>query len=203
MRSKQSPVLGRALAAALFLASCGAAAQAVENPVPGGGILAQSSASTTVDNVLAPAPSTFGFSGALGGGVSAAGYYYADYLITVTDASAESVTTTLTNFGGVSNLSERIYTFGGSFLGDARPATGAVQVWSIDYPLPGASVSLISPTALSAGQYVVELRGTSAGTFGGSLTLAPVPEPMGLPLALLGFAGLGLVTCRRRQGDGG
>ncbi len=199
MRSTKPHLVKLAFAAALCVTALGSSAQTVENPVSSGGTLIVSDLSTTTDNVLAPAPSTFGFSSNLAGSLSANGFYYSDYLINVTDASAESVATTLTNSGGVSNLSERIYAYGGSFLGDAKPAAGVVQVWSTNYPLPGASVSVISPTALTAGEYVVELRGTSTGTFGGTLTLAPVPEPKGASLALLGLVAMGFLAYRRRQ----
>jgi len=200
MRSTSAHFVKLAFATALCATALGSRAQAVESPVSTGGTLIVSTLSTTTDNVLDPAPSTYSFSSALAGGISANGFYYADYLVNVGDASAESVATTLTNSGGVSNLSERIYAYDGSFLGDAKPSSGVVQAWSTNYPLPGASVSVISPTSLTAGEYVVELRGTSTGTFGGTLTLAPVPEPQGLSLAFLGLVAMGFLAYRRRQG---
>ena len=199
MPTKDLRVAKLALTTALYLTVIGANAAVVENPVPNGGTLIVSSTSTTTDNVLVPAPANYNFSNSLGSGVSPAGFFYADYLIKVSDASAESVTTTLTNFGGVTNLSERIYAYGGSFLGDSPAPGGSLQAWSVNYPLPGASVSVISPTALTAGQYVVELRGTSVGSFGGTLTLAPVPEPKGYLLGLAGFSAFCLVTRRRKH----
>jgi hypothetical protein len=190
----------KTLAAAIALGLAAAAsAQTVENPVLSGGVLVISSGAALTDNVLAAAPSTFSFSSALGGTPSANGFLYADYLVTVSASTAESVTTTLTNSGGVANLSERIYSYGGSFLGDAPVPGGALQAWSTNYPVPGATVSVISPTDLVAGQYVIELRGTNAGTFGGTLTLAPVPEPDGFGLAPFGLGALGFIARRRRD----
>jgi hypothetical protein len=197
MPTAASRIAKLAIAATLSLTAAGTWAQAVDNPVANGGVLVLSTASTTTDNRLDVAPSTFSFSGSTGGGVSPNGKFYADYLITVGDASAESVTTTLTNFGGVTNLSERIYTYGGSFLGDAAAPAGTLDAWSTNYTLPGATVSMVGQTALAAGQYVVELSGTSVGTFGGTLNLAAVPEADGIALALLGFGALGLIARRR------
>jgi len=192
-------VLKLAMASFVGLGSASLQAQTVSNPVPDAGKLIASTSSITTDNVLAAAPSTFSFSDAMAGASSPGGYLYVDYLIDVTSATAESVTTSLTNAGGVANLSERIYSYGGSFLGDAVPPSGALQVWSTNYPLPGASVSIIDPTNLASGQYVVELRGKSAGTFGGTLSLSPVPDADGLTLTLVGLGALGFVAGRRRR----
>lgn len=193
----QLRALGLVGAALWSLGTVDVHAQTVVNPVADTGKLVMSTPSTTTDNQLAPAPSSFSFSDSLAGAISSNGFWYADYLITVSSASAQSVTTTLTNLGGVANLSERIYAYGGSFLGDASAPSGAVQVWSTNYPLPGASVSIVSPTFLTAGQYVVELRGTSQGVFAGTLSLSPVPEPTGIAMALAGFALLGAATRRK------
>jgi len=183
-------------AALMCLGAVDVQAQTVSNPVVDNGKLVMSTTSTTTDNQLAPAPSSFSFSDSFSGVSSSNGFWYADYLVTVLSATAQSVTTTLTNSGGVANLSERIYAYSGSFLGDASAPSGALQVWSTNYPLPGASVSIVSPTNLTTGQYVVELRGTSAGVFAGTLSLSPVPEPEGVVLAL---AGLGALVAATRK----
>ena len=184
-------------AALMCLGAVDAHAQTASNPVADNGKLMMSTTSTTTANQLASAPSSFSFSDSFNGVVSSNGFWYADYLITVLSASAQSVTTTLTNFGGVTNLSERIYAYSGSFLGDASAPSGALQVWSTNFPLPGASVSIVSPTNLTTGQYVVELRGTSMGVFAGTMSLSPGPEADGFVLALAGFAALGAAMRRK------
>jgi hypothetical protein len=57
-------------------------------------------------------------------------------------------------------------------------------------------VDVLPTTNLSAGTYVIEVRGTvsgsSGGNYTGSLNLTPVPLPAGLP-SLMG--GLALLAC--------
>jgi hypothetical protein len=159
--------------------------------------------------LLAPATTGFNFSGTTGsntalGTPSTGGYFYADYLIDVAPGTAESITTSLdnSNTSAVSNLSERIYATSstGSFLGDASAGPGVLQAWSTNYALPGGQVSIIAPTDLTtAGLYVVEIRGTSAGNFGGTLSMTAVPESSTVALMLAGLAIVGVLVPRRRS----
>jgi len=172
-----------------------------------------SDAGAVINNLVllaAPATTGFNFSGATGsntalnpgGSASTNGFFYADFLINVTPGTAESITTTLTNTSGVANLSERIYQTAapGSFLGDAMPPLGALQVWSTAYSTPGGTQAYVAPTNLTAaGYYVVELRGTSIGNFGGTLSITAVPESDSLALMAAGLGMLGLVLARRRR----
>lgn len=200
MKTKASRFLRLTAAALMSFGAFSAGAQTVENPVSGNGKLVRSTAAVPVNNRLTSAPSSFSFSDALGGTISPRGFVYADYLITVSSSTAQSISTTLTNFGGVTDLSERIYAYGGSFLGDSAAPAGALQSWGTNYPLPGANVSIVGPTYLAAGQYVIGLRGTSTGTFGGILSILPVPEPDGFALCLVGFGLLGFAAYRRQSG---
>ncbi len=212
-----------AMGAMIFAAKV--SAQTVQ--VTGNGTLTQSTSTSTIFNDvdLGAVTSGFNFSGATGsfalptaGGafsspVSASndGYYYADYLITVNSSTAESVTTTLEDPAGVGNLSERIYTYNNAvgingFLGDASLAsTGVtgVEVWSTNYPLPGAEVSIVSPTDLTAGSYVVELRGSTIGNFAGTLSISPVLEPETYGMLLAGLVVICLLACRRKHNIAG
>lgn len=207
------------LAAVLLVAVVPAWAQTSVNP---NGTLGVSTATTTVDNVLNVGPGTTGFNfsgttgsfslpaqGAFSSGTtpSANGYFYADYLITVTGSRADSVTTSIQDPSGVGNLSERIYSYNPAsgtqgFLGDmsfAAAGDTGIQVWSTNYPLPGVNVSIVSPTDLTAGNYVIELRGTSIGNFGGTLSVTPVPEPQAGVMLMAGLAMLVLVWRSRRR----
>jgi hypothetical protein len=55
--------------------------------------------------------------------------------------------------------------------------------------------TVLDPTTLTAGSYVLEIRGevtgSSGGTYTGSLNLNPVPLPAALPLLLSGLGLLG------------
>jgi hypothetical protein len=161
------------------------------------------------DLTLLPASATtgFNFSGATGsntalGAPSAGGSYYSDYLISVSPGTAESVTTTLTNSSGVGTLNERIYqvpTSGNTFLGDAAVPAGLIQAWSTNYVVPGASVSYVAPVDLtSAGLYVVEIKGSSIGSFAGTLSISAVPEASSSALLLCGLMLVGIAVYRRR-----
>jgi hypothetical protein len=61
--------------------------------------------------------------------------------------------------------------------------------------------TVLNPTTLAAGTYVLEIRGdvtgSDGGTYSGSLNLNPVPLPAALPLLLSGFGLLG-GTLRKR-----
>jgi len=192
------------LAVAALAASPVLAHAATVTVNPNGTLTASSSTASTDNSLVTPAGLTsgFNFSGATGsflGTISTNGYYYADYLVDVTSSTAESVTTSLTNTSGVTNLSERIYGYTGSFLGDASAGAGITQIWSTNLSLPGASISIISPTNLVTGQYVVELRGQTVGNFAGTLSITPVPEPTESALLLTGLAALAGVAVRRRR----
>jgi PEP-CTERM motif len=215
--SKRLVTIG-VITAILVLDTASAYAQSIQ--VSPNGTLTDSTAGNTVTNLLNTGSTTagFNFSGTTGSfditapggnfstasGSSANGYYYADYLISVTGSSAESVTTSLQNSSGVSSLSERIYTYNptaglNGFLGDesfAAAGIQGIQAWSTDYPLAGTNVSIISPTNITAGEYVIELRGTTGGNFGGTLSIAPVPEP---EFYMMMLAGLSLLFAYRRK----
>jgi hypothetical protein len=195
------------VAAVLLLAGCGAINMASAQTVNvfSNGTLSASNSSATVVNQLntnALGATGFNFSGATGSfepQASSHNYFYAAYVIQTTTAIAESIATTLNNSSGVRELSERIYAFNGSFLGDQSAGPGVVQKWSDNISLGGASISVLAPTHLTAGQYVLEIRGRSKGNFGGALSISPVPEPEQYALLLAGLGLLGWVVRRQSK----
>jgi hypothetical protein len=188
------------IAASLALGS--ATASAVNVPV-GGTLTSSVFSAPAIDNtlILGAATSGYNFSDATGSfssTVSANGFYYTDYLFSFTPSSnLESAAVTLNNTSGVSGLSERIYAYTGSFLGDASASGFSLQGWTASFG--GFSVSNIAPNLLAGGQYVLEIRGTNQGNFGGSLSLTPVPEPETYATTLAGLALLGCIARRRKS----
>ncbi len=179
-------------------------------------------------NVLAaPTASTpvgYNFSGATGtapniqyynnsyigiGAQTGSTFYYTDYLISVAPSSADVAVITLNNPTGVSGLSERIYSTSGAgdFLGDNKPTASTlgdtlVQSWDATLIPGGSAYVATTPTGgvtLGAGLYVLEIRGTSQGNFGGVISLSAVPEVSTLGMVLAGMSIVGLVVARRRR----
>lgn len=195
------------MAAVLVLAGCGAINMASAQTVNvfANGTLSASNSTTTIVNKLNTSTvgaTGFNFSGATGSfdpQASANNFFYAAYVIQTTTAIAESIATTLNNSTGVSELSERIYAFNGSILGDTAAGPGIIQRWSDNISLGGASISVLAPTHLTAGQYVLEIRGRTKGNFGGSLAISPVPEPEQYALLLAGLGLLGWVVRRQSK----
>lgn len=136
--------------------------------------------------------------------------FYDDYLFSISGATVDSFTATL-DLGkllGISDLQVRLYSTSGNpalpVLGD--PAGTVIDAWSASFSYgPGISgtVDMLNPTTLTAGTYVLEVRGNVTGSAGGGyagvLNLAPVPLPAALPLLLSGLSLLGAAAQRRRS----
>ncbi len=196
------------VSAGLALGFTPAALAQASGPVNSGGVLTASTAGQSFDNLLDLQPGTHGysFSGSTGSYsqmISSKGFYYAAYLFTFAPTSdVQSATLTLNNASGVAGLSGRLYTWGGSFLGDASAASAgqtAVQGWTSSLPAFGVSLVNLNASALDGGTYVLELRGTNQGSFAGAISFAtPVPEPITLSMLLSGLGLLGGLGMRRR-----
>ncbi|MEJ6007984.1 PEP-CTERM sorting domain-containing protein [Paucibacter sp. AS339] len=188
----------------LALVSLATAAQAEPHTVlvgPNGSLQASNVTQTVVNQLdLLPGITGFNFSGSTGSYSaikSDKDFFYAAFLIRSTAAIAESITTTLNNVTGVSELSERIYAYSGTFLGDAKAGPDIIQAWSSQLSVAGTSIAIIQPVSLPPGDYVLEIRGRNTGNFGGTLSMSPVPEPSQGALFLAGLAVMGLMLLRR------
>ena len=171
------------------------------------GTLISSTAQNTFNNILSlgSAVTNFGFTDETGSylsGASGDGDFYSDFLFTFNPISnVQAATITLDNGGGVSNLSERLYAYSGSFLNNAAAGATLVQSWSSDYPTLNVTVANLVAQPLAAGTYVLEVRGTNAGNFSGSVSFAPaVPEPSTLSLLLAGLSAITCMAVRRKRG---
>jgi len=134
--------------------------------------------------------------------------FYDDFVFTVATAAADAVTSTIdfANVFAINNLQVRLYNFNNNpnlpVLG--APNGGVINGWSNTFNLaPGTNqiVSVLPMTLLSAGTYVLEVRGNVTGGAGGSyagvLNLVPAPLPGALPLLLSGLGFLGGAVRRR------
>lgn len=125
-----------------------------------------------------------------------------DYTFSILAASVNSITSTisLAGFLGINNLQSRLY---GNPNGLLRAQSTAIPLFQAGL---NGTIAAFEPVTLESGNYILEISGevvgTSGGSYGGVLNIAPVPEPEEwlMLLAGLGVAGL-IMGCRnRRQG---
>ena len=120
----------------------------------------------------------------------------------------DSLTSTI-NLGDVAaidDLQVRLYSVVGNPVLPVlnAPSGNVIDAWStaINFS-PGmtGTIDVIPWTTLTAGTYVLEVRGNVTGSAGGSysgvLNLSPVPLPAALPLLLSGLGFLGAAVRRR------
>ena len=155
---------------------------------------------TTFTQLPATGSYSNSFSSAQADLAGAPGYsFYDDYLFTISGATADSVTSSI-NLGTLSlgSLEERVYsTNGNPTLPVLGLPSGLQSGWTTPVGFTAGSQSgmftVMNPTTLAAGTYVLEIRGdvtgSSGGIYSGVLNLTPVPLPAALPLIL---SGLGL-----------
>jgi hypothetical protein len=133
--------------------------------------------------------------------------FYDDYVFTMGGSQLSSITATidLGTIFNIDNLNVRLFSWSSSNeqLSDqvtigAPPAT-PLQAWT--YATGTGEVAVIDQTNLGAGTYVLQVRGNTSGTLGGSyvgtLNVAPVPLPAALPLLMSGLGLLGGLFGRR------
>ncbi len=136
--------------------------------------------------------------------------FYDDYLFTISPGTVNSITSTVSlgSLFGINNLQTRLYS--GTVTTTGTPS-GLLQAWSTSITISGpgytGTVDVLSPITLSAGSYILEVRGDVVGTNGGSYTgvlnISPIPEAAEWAMLLTGFGLIGFVVARRRRNNAG
>lgn len=133
--------------------------------------------------------------------------FWDDFTFTLTDASANSVTSSisLSNLLGIDNMSARLYTGSTHQTGAVVPGT-LMSAWGTVANLGsgvGITTVVLNPLVLAAGTYTLQLKGTVVGSAGGSyagvLNVAPVPEPETNAMLLSGLLLIGFAASKRRN----
>jgi hypothetical protein len=131
--------------------------------------------------------------------------FYDDYIFTVANATVDSVTSAI-NLGTLSlnSLQERVYAVGSNTLPVLAQPQGFQTNWTAPVSFSAGAetgmLTVLNPTMLSAGTYVLEIRGDvtgGGGSYSGVLNLNPVPLPAALPLLLSGLGLLGGLVRKR------
>lgn len=135
--------------------------------------------------------------------------FYDDYVFTIGSNTVDSITSTINlgSLSAISNLTVRLYNASSNptlpVLG--RPVGGAIDAWSTSLsfaPNLSGTTAVLAPQTLSAGTYVLEVRGnvtgSGGGAYSGTLSLTPVPLPAALPFLLSGLGLFGGLSRRVR-----
>ena len=91
---------------------------------------------------------------------------------------------------GISGLGVNLYTGGGTLVQSGSSLS---------------NLALVSAPSIAAGSYDLRVNGTltgsSGGTYGGTISAAPIPEPETYAMMLAGLGLMGFVVRRRKQKD--
>jgi PEP-CTERM motif len=168
---------------------------------------ASASADTITNLTVGPLPTSLTYSNSFAS-ASTGTTFYDDFIFTIPDGSANSVTTSinLDSILGLTDLRARLYTGSTHQTGPVVPGT-LIENWgaTVNYsPTVSATTVVLNPVSLLAGTYTLQIKGTVAGLSGGSyagvLNIAnpvPVPEPETYAMLLAGLGLMGFMSRRK------
>jgi hypothetical protein len=129
--------------------------------------------------------------------------FYDDFEFTVSNSTVDAASFVLNEGSAlaINDLQMRLYSTTGNTLPDLGDSpAGLMANWSNPISTNGGSSNLAT-TMLTAGTYVLEVRGdvtgSSGGSYAGLIDLQPVPLPAALPLLLSGLGLLGGLVRKR------
>lgn len=129
--------------------------------------------------------------------------FYDDYIIQITDSTVNSLTSTITlgSSSGISNLQVRLFalpadpSYGTNAALHISPGVPMIDAWSTAISSGSTTItySVLPDTTLSAGTYVLQVRGkvsgTSNGSYSGVINTVPIPAAVWLFGSALGMMG--------------
>ena len=132
--------------------------------------------------------------------------FYDAYYFTIPNGSANSVTSSinLDSILGLSNLKARLYSGNTNDTTFSLPSIIENCGTTVNYsPSVGITTVVLNPISLLAGSYTLQVKGTVAGSSGGSysgvLNIAnPVPEAQSFAMLLAGLGIFGFMSRRRK-----
>jgi hypothetical protein len=173
-------------------------------------ILCISSFNTYADTItnlsVGPLPTSLAYSNSFAS-ASSGTTFWDDYIFTIPNGSANSVTSSinLDSILGLTNLRARLYTGSTHETGAVAPGT-LLDNWgtTVNFsPTVGITTVVLNPISLLAGTYTLQIKGTVAGSSGGSyagvLNIAqPIPEPESYAMLIAGLGLMGFMARRRK-----
>jgi PEP-CTERM motif len=140
------------------------------------------------------------------GGAGETGTFVDDYTFTTAQAVMVTNSSVTNSFGitpgqMINGLSISL------FSGSPPPASPSLETGLATLIAPGTQFGSIAPFTIPIGTYFVEIAGTVAGAndishYGGSFSIAAVPEPATWAMMILGFLGVGFMSYRRKVRTG-
>lgn len=138
--------------------------------------------------------------------VNASDIFYDDYAFSVSEAAASSVTATidLGSWYDIDSLQVRLFNLTSGYVywssGAAPAGVGSVNTATVENN-GGSTIATLENINLTSGNYVLQISGESAGSYGGaysgSMLLQPVPIPAAGFLLMSALLGMGVVARRK------
>ena len=171
-------------------------------------IASGSALADTITNLnITTLPTSLAYSNSFASATTGTTFYDA-YYFTIPNGSVNSVTSSinLDSILGLTDIRARLYSGNTNDITFSLPSI--IENWgaTVNFsPSVGITTAVLNPISLLAGSYTLQVKGTVAGSSGGSyagvLNIAnPVPEAQSYAMLLAGLGLIGFMSRRRRVG---